>query len=225
MSNVNCWAKEVSECCSTQSREHYITKGLFSDKIVKVSGAPFLNGEEKLLSKASLTKKCLCSKHNSLLSLYDDEAIKFANSLKYAHKLSMKRRDENRKKFPTHYKFSDADAFSRWLVKTYINMLDFFPKPPVIDESALAKLVFSRGKIVKFLSYRISMDVGDKFQITESVGVAPLMNEKNTVGLSIWIYGVNIQAIIHDTPKSVGKLPKIKFNDINNGLSCVVGLK
>jgi hypothetical protein len=222
---VKCWAESVSDCSGNQSREHYITKGLFSGKSVKVSGAPFLNGEERIISKASLTRKCLCSKHNSLLSPFDKEAINFAKSLEYAHKLSLERSADKRKKLPVHHKYSDADAFSRWIIKTYINMLEFFPKPSLIEEHVLANLVFARGKVTKHLSYRVSMDVGDEFQISETVGVAPLINCSDTVGLSIWIYGINIQCLIHDSPVSNGKLPKLKFNENGKGLSCVVGLK
>lgn len=226
---MKCWAEGVSDCCDRQSREHYITKGLFSGKTVKVSGAsgilPFLNGEELTMPKASLTRKCLCSKHNSLLSPFDEEAINFAKSLEYANKLSMERSADKRKKLPVHYKYSDADAFSRWIIKTYINMLEFFPKPSSISEHDLANLVFSRGKVTKYVSYQVSMDIGDEFQVAETVGIAPMMTDIATVGISIWIYGINIQCLIHDSPISNGKLPKIKFNEHGKGLSCVVGLK
>ncbi|EGQ8389620.1 TPA: hypothetical protein ACMDPN_000879 [Vibrio cholerae] len=83
------WVSYVSECCSTQSREHYVTKGLFSDKTVKVDNAPFLGGGTKVLSKASLTRKCLCKKHNELLSIYDKEAIRFGKVLENAINLSL----------------------------------------------------------------------------------------------------------------------------------------
>lgn len=90
---MKCWAKSVSDCCSTQSREHYITKGLFDNKMLYVNNAPFLDGKSLEISKASLTKKCLCKKHNEQLSIYDDEAIKFGRSLEYAMALSLERRN------------------------------------------------------------------------------------------------------------------------------------
>lgn len=222
---MKCWAEGVSDCYDNQSREHYITKGLFSGKTVKVSGALFLNGEERIISKASLTRKCLCSKHNSMLSPFDEAAIHFAKSLEYANNLSIERSADTRKKHPVHYKYSDADAFSRWIIKTYINMLEFFPKPSSISEHDLANLVFSRGKVTNYVSYQVSMDIGDVFQVAETVGIAPLTNDSATVGISIWIYGINIQCLIHDAPISNGKLPKVKFNEHGKGLSCVVGLK
>ena len=222
---MKCWAEGISDCCDNQSREHYITKGLFSGKTVKVSGLPFLNGEERIMSKASLTRKCLCSKHNSMLSPFDEEALNFAKSLEYANKLSVQRSVDKRKKLPVHYKYSDADAFSSWVIKTYINMLEFFPKPSAISEHDLASLVFSEGKVTKYLSYQVSMDIGDEFQVAETVGIAPLTNDSATVGISIWIYRINIQCLIHESPISNGKLPKVKFNEHGNGLSCVVGLK
>ncbi|RLV57847.1 hypothetical protein D5018_20065 [Parashewanella curva] len=88
---MKCWAKTVSECCGIQSREHYLTKGLFSDKFLNVRNARFLTGD-KVIPKNELTKKCLCKKHNELLAPYDNEAIKFGKALEYAGKLSLKRR-------------------------------------------------------------------------------------------------------------------------------------
>ena len=130
---MKCWASTVSECCNTQSREHYITKGLFSGKHVEISGAPFLNGEIKKVSKSSLTKKCLCSLHNSLLSPFDDEAIKFAQAMEHANKLTIERQNSNKKTISLHRRYIDAELFTRWAIKTYIGMLSFFPKPSKID--------------------------------------------------------------------------------------------
>lgn len=109
-----CWAKSVSACSSTQSREHYISKGLLRDKTLFVDNAPFLGGGNKEIAKASLTKKCLCKKHNEQLSVYDDEAIRFGDALKYCLELAAKRRNSTAKKFSPNRKCIDADCFSRW---------------------------------------------------------------------------------------------------------------
>jgi hypothetical protein len=101
---MKCWAKNVSACCNTQSREHYITKGLFSDKMLYVENAPFLGGASKEISKASLTRNCLCKKHNETLTTYDREAIHYGESLKYCLELSLKRRNSQAKKFSVHSK-------------------------------------------------------------------------------------------------------------------------
>ncbi len=63
------------------------------------------------------------------------------------------------------------------------------------------------------------------FRLPKLFGIAPLTNDSTTVGISIWIYGINIQCLIHDSPISNGKFPKVKFNEHGKGLSCLVGLK
>lgn len=159
-----------------------------------------------------------------MLAPFDNEAINFAKSLEYANKLSVPRSVDKRKKFPVHYKYTDVDAFSRRIIKKYINMLEFFTKPSSISQHNLANLVFPEGNVTKYLSYQVSIDIGDEFQVAETVGIAPLTKDSAT-RISIWIYGINIQCIINDSPISNGKHLKVKLNECGKGLSCVVGLK
>jgi len=126
---MKCWAKNVSECCTTQSSEHYITKGLFRNKMLNIENAPFLGGQSKVISKASFTRNCLCKKHNELLSIYDEEAIRFGDSLKYCSDLSLKRRYSRAKKFNLHKQFVNYDKFIRWCIKTFLGLIGFFKYP------------------------------------------------------------------------------------------------
>ncbi|ODA33794.1 hypothetical protein [Veronia pacifica] len=169
---MKCWARSVSGCCTTQSREHYITKGLFSGKIVKVKNAPFLGGGMKQLSKASLTRKCLCKKHNELLSIFDDEAIRFGKALEYALNLSLERRHSKQKKFSVHNKHIDREKLTRWFVKTFLGLYEFFQYPPAVVESELARLVYSRNKkVANSIQLNIEMQKNENFDIKQVVSV------------------------------------------------------
>lgn len=219
---MKCWAKGVSECCSTQSREHYISKGLFTDKTLFVENAPFLGGVSKEISKASLTKKCLCKKHNEQLSVYDDEAICFGNALKYCLKLSAKRRNSTVKNFSLHRKNIDADRFSRWFIKTYLGLFEFFKYPPAIAPETLAALVFSESAITDFLKLEISMAVAEEFQLVEVVSIAPLERDEKTIGMQVQLYGVRLNGFFSDKPEYNQKPLKIKFNEYKQGKSCEI---
>ncbi len=127
---MKCWAKSVSECCGTQSREHYVTKGLFSNKYLKVSNAPFLEAN-KVIPKNELTKKCLCKKHNEQLSPYDKEAIKFGQALEYARDLSLIRRTSKKKKFSLHKKDIVKERLSHWFLKTFFGVHEFLDTLPL----------------------------------------------------------------------------------------------
>ena len=162
---MKCWAKNVSACCGTQSSEHYITKGLFSNKMLYVENAPFLGGQSKEIAKASLTRNCLCKKHNELLSIYDDEAIHFGDSLKYCLNLSLKRRHSNAKRFSVHRKIINNDKFSRWYLKTFLGLVDFFKHSSLLSTDTLAKLVYSETGISDYIKLEVSMDVQEDFEI------------------------------------------------------------
>jgi hypothetical protein len=219
---MKCWAKGVSACSSTQSREHYISKGLFSDKTLFVNNAPFLGGESKEIAKASLTKKCLCKKHNEQLSVYDDEAIHFGEGLKYCLELSAKRRNSTAKKFSKHRKCVDADRFSRWFFKTFLGLFEFFKYPSAIAPETLAALVFSESAITRYLKLEVSMSVSEEFQIAEIVSVAPLERDEKTIGMQLKLYGVRLNGFFSDKPEYNQKPVKIRFNEYKQGKSCEI---
>lgn len=77
----SCFARELRDCSTTISREHYISQsvlGLFSGSRLMVSGFPWISkGEERQVSPTSLTGKVLCKRHNEALSVLDTVAYKF----------------------------------------------------------------------------------------------------------------------------------------------------
>ncbi|WP_417542031.1 hypothetical protein [Methylophaga thalassica] len=219
---MKCWAKNVSLCCDTQSSEHYITKGLFSDKMLYVENAPFLGGASKKLSKASLTRNCLCKKHNETLSIYDDEAIHYGKSLKYCLELSLKRRKSNARKFSLHTKSINYDRFNRWFLKTYMGLAEFFRYESAIDKEKLARLVYSETSIKHYLLLEVAMEIQEDFQIEESVSIAPLEKDKKTIGMQIELYGIRLKGIFSDKPEHVQKPIKIRFYEYKQGPSCMI---
>ena len=222
---MKCWASSVSECCSTQSREHYITKGLFKGKMLYVNNAPFLGGGSKQVSKASLTKKCLCKKHNELLSIFDSEAIIFGQALEYALNLSQERRNSKAKKFSVHRKTINFDKFSKWFIKTFLGLHDFFKYPSLFNEPYLANLVFSKNKITGHLNLNIEMSQNEEFAIEEIISIAPLERNEFTIGMQIELYGIRINGVFNDKPNNLKHKPiKLKFNEHKQGLSCIVSI-
>lgn len=77
----SCFARELQDCSSGISREHYISYGildLFQGKGISVTGMPWIpNGQHKSVSRASLTGKMLCARHNYALSSLDATAAEF----------------------------------------------------------------------------------------------------------------------------------------------------
>ncbi|USD28439.1 hypothetical protein J8Z24_16255 [Pseudoalteromonas sp. SCSIO 43201] len=222
---MKCWASSVSECCSTQSREHYITKGLFSDKTVKVVNAPFLGDGTKVLSKASLTRKCLCKKHNELLSSYDDEAIRFGKALEYALNLSLERRSSKQKKFSVHKKHIDREKLTRWFIKTFLGLHEFFKYPSASDQSELARLVYSKNeKAASSIQLGIEMKANEDFDIKQAVTIASLEQNGTTIGMVVELYGIRLQGLFKKESSVRSKPLKLKFHEHRQGLSCIIAI-
>lgn len=219
---MNCWAKNISTCCSIQSSEHYVSQGLFADKNLIVSGFPFLNGKTKILGKSSLTRNCLCKKHNELLSPYDAEAIKFGASLEYASNLSQKRRHQTSEKFRIHNKKVDQDKFCRWLIKTYIGFSIFFKYPSIIPLEHLAELVFATGPTYNHVRIILNMSENEEFQISQTVTVSPLEFQTHTIGILIKIYGIRLQCIFSSKPNFREKSPRLIFEEYPKRKSCII---
>ena len=80
-SHPSCFGRELQDCSPTISREHYISQGildLFHGKGIIISGMPWIpDGQHKRVSRASLTGKMLCERHNHALSPLDATAAEF----------------------------------------------------------------------------------------------------------------------------------------------------
>jgi hypothetical protein len=84
-SHTACYAKELSDCSTGISREHYISKGL----LVEMGGKPQIAGlgfqpkdTIKRVGVEALTSRILCERHNSCLSPLDSEAAQCLRTLR-----------------------------------------------------------------------------------------------------------------------------------------------
>lgn len=120
---VKCWAECMGGCSSIQSREHYITKGLFSGKAVKLKGLPWCKFEEKTVGLAAASSKMLCKTHNEQLSNLDDSAIQAFESFRQIFALH----DRQYALPPQSYLLRtwkiDGRLLERWFLKTLVNLV------------------------------------------------------------------------------------------------------
>jgi hypothetical protein len=83
-SHDGCYMRETNACDTKLSAEHLISEGVLrvlAEKQVELSGTPWLRGQKKVLGFAALTAKCLCRRHNSLLSPIDVAGAKFFEAI------------------------------------------------------------------------------------------------------------------------------------------------
>ncbi|MEM5529537.1 hypothetical protein WN093_11990 [Gammaproteobacteria bacterium AS21] len=219
---MKCWASNVSECNGRQSKEHYISQGLFSCKMIYVENAPFLDWVDNEISLKSLSKKCLCEKHNSELSNYDQSAVYFGNALKFCRDLFFQQQKNNISEARVHQKNINREFFARWFLKTYIGMSDFFLYEPEISKNKLANLVYRSSSILKYVDLELAMEENERFSVSEKVRVAPLEKLEKTVGMSVEFYGIRVQGIFCEEPLDNLKKMEIQFVGNPNKESVII---
>lgn len=77
----DCWASILGACARGESREHYISDGIFDGESVTAVGLPWCRDEPVTIGMKSAVAKILCGKHNSALSEFDSEAAKLSRFL------------------------------------------------------------------------------------------------------------------------------------------------
>jgi hypothetical protein len=110
---------------------------MFLDNEITVSGLPWCSGKGKKVGLASLTAKVLCKVHNSALSPVDQEAVRFAESMRESFRLlavrnRLKQKHWRFKKFPV-----DGGMMERWFLKTLINATCHRGSPIGLDSDQL----------------------------------------------------------------------------------------
>lgn len=118
---IRCWAASLGGCSEKISREHPVSKGLFPTDEIFVQGLSWCENVPKKVGIDSFTRKILCSKHNTELSVADDAAIDAANKFREAYRLleirgNISPRIWNRLEFRI-----DVHGLERWLLKTFID--------------------------------------------------------------------------------------------------------
>lgn len=202
---MKCWAHSVSECCDIQSGEHYISKGIFTEKLVAVEGFKKLGANEKIVSINNLVRNCLCRKHNSLLSPFDYAAIKLREAIQLS-KAATHSEGSGKQKF-----IVDFQKFVRWILKTFINFSVEFKYTTAIDLNELAKLVYSNHSLKNYISFTFPLAEGtSSFPI--SVAIAPLEKNGQTIGCELEFCGLLVHCLISTKPEFTYKPIDIKFN-------------
>ena len=147
---TSCWAESLGECSEKISREHIVSKAIFLDKDVSVSGLPWCI-EPKAVGLQSLAARILCAKHNSALSVLDQIAVDFTAALRESLRLLDVRMNLKRKRWRMATFPINGYLLERWCLKTVINAAVAYGGPdsseadfpsPTLVEIAFGKRAF-----------------------------------------------------------------------------------
>jgi len=78
---MKCWATVLGHCEGKQSKEHYMSRGLWKGRTIKVRGFSWLKGKDREIGIGSFQSRILCERHNHELSPLDAEAQKLLETL------------------------------------------------------------------------------------------------------------------------------------------------
>ena len=120
---VNCWARCLGDCGTTQSREHYLSRSIVGSGDILISGFPFLKGETRSIPGDRLVAKMLCKTHNERLSPLDAAAGHFFQVLSTFRYRGLMRASGARKPGGIDMYEVDGAFVERWMLKTLINVM------------------------------------------------------------------------------------------------------
>lgn len=173
---AKCWAKTLGGCSNIQSREHYLSQGLWEDDTITVKG---LWEEERTVGLSSLTTKNLCKTHNELLSPLDSEAKRIFQTISELYRLQDVRLKLKPRKFWTVKRYQvSGSLFERWAAKFIVGVFYVFGKDkhwhltqtgPLEPPSEIVEAIFGHKQFEKPMGLYLAYDVGDRHYHEENM--------------------------------------------------------
>ena len=215
-SRVKCWASSLGGCSDKISREHTITKAMFLDEELTVSGMPWC-AEPKKVGIANLTAKILCVAHNSALSPLDQEAVKFAEAMRESFRLLQVRIGARSKRW-TFLKFPiDGPRMERWFLKTLINATYQTDSP--IGDSSLVEIAFGKKSFEAPAGLYGVFDPPEKTQLFDGISLHAFTVRNRVVSATFSFLGFRLLLFLD---KEGPQLPFMEIGTPDGGISEVI---
>jgi len=174
---VKCWASALGDCSNIQSREHYISKGMWPGDSITMEG---IWDEPRTVGIDSLTVRSLCRTHNTALGPLDESAkLAFAKIGEAFDKCNYRSRNR-RHKFKVIETRLDGLALERWALKFFIGSvtawqrdLEWYPDmtPPLEPPLTAVRATFGLESLTYPAGLYCTAQVGDQFAQREGVGI------------------------------------------------------
>ena len=179
---MECWAACLGDCNDRQSGEHIVSRSLFVDEEIDVTGFSWCR-ETKRIPVATLTKNILCKHHNSMLSPVDKGGANAFKAFRESMALASVRgklggRFTNIVKHPF-----DGPMLERWLLKTVINIaydgVKFIGHSNAkgMPSDELVRIAFGLDPFPGRAGLSFAVPIGAQFRSVESLTAAPLVKE------------------------------------------------
>jgi hypothetical protein len=167
------------------SGEHTVSKGLFTDDVVVVQGLSWCK-EPKTIGLSNLTRKILCTHHNSILHPVDDAAIAAFDAFRESVRLTDIREKMKERRWAVEHLQLDGDLLERWFLKTLINVTlggkeKIGPKSYTDGEPSpdLVEIAFGLRKFVPNAGLYNSQETGETIDSQDGVSITPFFDSQN----------------------------------------------
>ena len=191
---MSCWASSLGDCAGGISGEHYVSDGVLDSESVTVIGLPWCRDEPKTIGMASAVAHILCSKHNSDLSDYDNEATKLSRFL-----VSAFRNPQQGNSIALNGLW-----FEKWALKTFLNLgylraLHREQSKSIEPPISLVRYLYKNESIPQGIGlYHVSGPLGPE-NIEAGVfwnSIRTVQRPTEIVGLTMQFYGIRFVVTI-----------------------------
>lgn len=181
-----CWAAALGDCSEKMSREHTVSRSLFSDEII-VQGFPWCSKEPKKIGISSLVRKILCQKHNNGLSELDTAALDAFNVFRESIRLNDVRGKLKRPPIWNVKRLTiDGPRLERWFLKTLINLsfggewtIGRGSHPVGAISQELVEVAFGLRRFENGAGLYLSARKGENIDSFDHVSITPLTEGTN----------------------------------------------
>lgn len=197
--NESCWARCLGDCSLKISREHVISRALFSTPTVRVAGWPWA-ATAKEVGLNALTKKILCTRHNSELGGGAD--VEAAHLMECLDKALQIKPSVAKDRVSVRLQISEVNLplLERWALKTLINItvgseyvLGVEGGSPGAPSDALVAIAFGQrqfsGRAGLYFATNVNLDVREG----GGYAVTPFADQsRQIVGASFFFKGIHM---------------------------------
>jgi hypothetical protein len=206
-SQKGCYLGHTNDCRGGITGEHYVSRVALeqlSEPVVAINGVHWLApGQRQVVTINRLTANILCSRHNSALSILDDEGGHFLRTIKSIH-VSLESKSLSRKRLVS---IVSGEALELWVLKIacgliYSNLASHKRRQIVqdhcVEDSIIAEALFSK-RWFSHCGLYMRAAMGQRIAGVNTISMAPatLIDEKRYVGVRVWIIGLEF-AVIFD---------------------------
>jgi hypothetical protein len=207
ISNPGCYAQRLCDCRGPVNREHVVTDAVLQAvwqgaKGGSVYGLTFLDATPEnpaQIGIKALTAKILCEGHNSTLSPFDAEIVKFFKALE---RLVQSEHDGEP---AARNSYVDGDHVERWMLKTLLNGLFSGNFPAPFTDRFAGQL--PRDEWLQVIYRNAALPPGQGLYLSNGLGLVNYQtvfllevigHETGIVGLRMWLFGTLFSLVLTD---------------------------